>query len=219
LLRPDGDVKIESKKVIDMIQAFSGRSRDPISLKHFFGLVPGSGLLLSRVILSGMLLLGLLASGCLQPGTTSAPTTGPTSPPTSSLAIDSRLSGQWTNHKDRVSIDVNDQGEPAGEVPVGQWYQFDADGTYIWVARHMTFAIGGIMVEEGRFKMADGILHLDNRTESFFPDEGSPQQKKYRSPIEDGKIYFQLTKEANQDVLILKTGDDQPETIYYPVME
>jgi hypothetical protein len=180
---------------------------------HFLNSMPHRS---SCILLVGMLFFMLLA-GCSGSGMTATQT----AVPTTSVIVDPQLIGLWTNRKDRMRVELDKQGKPVGhvpvgQVPVGQWYQFNEDGTYYWVARHMTFAIGGVSVEEGRFTESEGKLLLLDRTESFFPDKGSTQKEKFRSPIADGEIYFRLASEYSEYVLMIKTGVDQPEVAYRP---
>lgn len=71
----------------------------------------------------------------------------------------------------------------------------------------MTFAIGGSMVEEGRYEAKSGVIRLFDRTESFFPDEGSPQKAKFREPLHtDETYYYRLDVEQSIDALFLKTN-------------
>lgn len=147
-----------------------------------------------------------LSCGCRQNSTSS--TTTATSP-------DERLAGLWTTAKSRQTITLDADGKPAGEIPVGIWYRFDPSGAYYRVARYMTFAIGGVAVEEGRYRTANGEIALFQNTESFFPDEGSPQKPKYRETIADSNLIYQLKGEGSDMVLLLKAGPEQPEVEYF----
>jgi len=139
---------------------------------------------------------------------TSGPTTTVTSGPTQSEdGLDDRLTGTWTNESARTKVQVDQAGKPVGSVPVGDWYLFDGKGRYVRIARFITFAVGGIHVEEGRYQTEKGSVLLYDRTESFFPDPGSPQKAKYReATLETVLIHNRLSVENSIDVLYLKSG-------------
>ncbi len=157
-----------------------------------------------------MTLVILLAlSGC-GPGftskttaqTTQTTTAQPTKPP-----LDDKLIGCWTTDPDRRLVNLGDQGKPIGPIPVGEWIRFDSEGRYARIGRYMTFAIGGTHVEEGRFEASSGVIRLLDRTESFFPDQGSPQKAKYRENLSgEETFYYQWDAQSSMDVLLLKTG-------------
>lgn len=158
-----------------------------------------------RTPLAATLLLALslgLLSAC-GAGATASDFPSPTPTP----SLDPSLFGQWTNQVDRTRISVDDDGRPDGAVTIGIWYEFRSDGRYVSVARHMTFAIGGVSVEEGRYVLADTGLRLSGRTWSFFPDEGSPQKKQYREKQEDASLAYRLAREEGVDVLYLSMSD------------
>lgn len=139
---------------------------------------------------------------------TAAPTTTVTSGPTQSEdGLDDRLTGAWTNESARTRVQVDQSGRPVGSVPVGDWYLFDGMGRYVRIARFITFAVGGIHVEEGRYQTEKGTFLLYDRTESFFPDPGSPQKAKYReATLETVFIHYRPSVESSIDVLYLKSG-------------
>jgi hypothetical protein len=147
--------------------------------------------------------LGLSVSGC--------------SKPTQPTGTDIRLVGLWANKAGQIQIALNEKGEPATLVPVGEWFEFDASGRYFKAARHMTFAIGGVSVEEGIYTSQGNNLRLTRRTESFFPDQGSPQQAKYRGPLADEASVYRIDSKEGSAVLYLSSGMDQPETAFFPV--
>lgn len=166
-----------------------------------------------------MLLVAQVACGSLTPAgttqtsavTSKTETTGPTAtatvkPTQSEDGLDDRLTGAWTNEAARTRVQVDQAGKPVGSVPIGDWYLFDGKGRYVRIARFITFAVGGIHVEEGRYQTEKGILLYD-RTESFFPDPGSPQKAKYReATLETVLIHYRLSVENSIDVLYLKSG-------------
>jgi hypothetical protein len=117
--------------------------------------------------------------------------------------LDERLFGQWSNQADPSAIDVNAAGEPVGTVSIGIWFIFRENGSYVQVANHMTFAIGGVAVEEGRYAVEGDRLLLSNRTWSFFPFEGSPQKKQYRTAQADAKLTFRFAEEDGVRILYL----------------
>jgi len=181
-----------------------------------------------RIIFSAglvMLLLIQVACASLTPawttqtstGTSMTETTGPTATATVQTTqpengLDDRLSGAWTNEPDRTRVQVDQMGKPVGSVPVGDWYLFDGKGRYVRIARFMTFAIGGILVEEGRYQTENATVTLYDRTESFFPDPGSPQKAKYReTTLETVFIRYRPAVENSIDVLYLKSGADGEE--------
>ena len=190
----------------------------PLSLKRSFlfsSQVTGQIRLARRVVCrTAAVFLGclVLLTGCLAPAATSA--TSSTAVPSTTSATDSRLVGLWTTEAEAVRISLNEKGEPVDAIPVGQWYSFDAAGQYFWVARHMTFAIGGVMVEEGRYGPARDGLRLYGRTESFFPDKGSPQKAKYREPLPETALVCRIAEEDGTEVLFIKSASDQPEIRY-----
>jgi hypothetical protein len=153
------------------------------------------------VLFSIVLLLGIACSGCRAAGTTA---NGP----------DVRLIGLWTTESQQARVTLNSKGEPVGIVPVGQWYFFEATGLYWHAARFMTFAIGGVMIQEGRCDTIADTLIMTDRTDSFYPDEGSPQQAKYREAIEDETLLYRVVTENGVDVLYLKAGAQEQEVRY-----
>jgi hypothetical protein len=175
-------------------------------------------LIQTAAILVMLTSLAVIVLGCRITPTIPGTTTGTTTPPTTTQPVlDSRLVGVWTNKDATASVSLNDQGEPTGVVPVGEWYSFSASGNYFWVGRFMTFAIGGVSVNEGKVSLSGDQLNLKSRTESFFPDEGSPQQKKYREPLTDTSLIIRFEQKDGQEVLIVKAGTDQPEVTFYRV--
>lgn len=144
------------------------------------------------------------------------------------------LSGEWTTHQDRTGIALTQDGKPAGPIPVGEWYHFQADGHYDRVARFMTFAIGGVAVEEGQYEVrltdtrssgqlvnpdVSFDLVLFKRTESFFPDAGSPQQAKYRSATTDETLQGELRKAGAAFRLALRSGQDSEWRTWLPSLK
>ncbi len=125
------------------------------------------------------------------------------------------LLGQWTDHSDYQTVSLNDKGEPLSSVPVGEWYFFRKDGRYVHIYRFVTFAVGGVSVEEGQFSVGQDTLDLKNRTLSFFPDEGSPQKASYREPIpQDLTIFYRLETKNKTDILYLRQ-EEEPEKAFY----
>ncbi len=128
--------------------------------------------------------------------------------------------GQWTNATDGTVVLLDENGKPTTPVPVGEWYRFNADGSYYKVARYMTFAIGGVSVVEGRYTVQGTALKLVQRTESFFPDEGSPQPAKSRVPLADeAEMIWRTDRAGGVDTLYLSSGADQPEIAFRAVKE
>jgi len=165
-----------------------------------------------------LMMFSLLLTGCggtyasTAATTTSASTTSGTDT-SSRPRPDDRLTGQWTNGDKIVKVVIGGDGKPVGEIPVGEWYNFDGSGRFVRIARFMTFAIGGIMVEEGDYSTENGVLYLSNRTESFFPDEGSPQHAKYREPLTDDSIsfWYRISLEQNMNALYMRSDPGQSE--------
>lgn len=124
--------------------------------------------------------------------------------------LDPQLVGQWTTSAGRAPADIDDKGQPVGDYAIGVWYVFRADGTYFSVANHMTFAIGGLAVEEGRYEVVAGDLHLFHRTWSFFPFEGSPQKKQYRTVQTDATLTYALGSEGVVRTLDLAEAGSDP---------
>jgi hypothetical protein len=153
------------------------------------------------VLFSIVLLLGIACSGCRAAVTTA---TGP----------EKQLVGLWTTESQQVRVELNSKGEPVGSVPVGQWYFFEATGRYWHAARFMTFAIGGVMIQEGRCETANGEIRFLDRTDSFYPDKGSPQQAKYREAIDNETLLYRVVTENSVDVLYLKAGEQDQEVRY-----
>ena len=123
--------------------------------------------------------------------------------------LDPDLAGQWTTAADRTHVAIDAQGQPVGDFPIGVWFEFRADGTYFSSANHMTFAIGGISVEEGRYEAKDGVLRLTQRTFSFYPFEGSPQKKQVRTPQSDATLTYAIGSDADGATLSLVEKDSQ----------
>lgn len=158
------------------------------------------------VIMTSLILTGC-AGASVPTQTTTAPTQSPTTEPTPKPMIDDKLVASWTNEPGRLKVTLDSLGKPGQPVPIGEWYVFDAEGRYFRIARFMTFAIGGIMVEEGSYEAKSGVVRLFNRTESFFPDEGSPQKAKYREALGTAEtFYYHFDLEQSVDVLFLKTS-------------
>ncbi len=131
---------------------------------------------------------------------------------TAGTSIDPALTGLWTNDPGLTRISLNDRGEPTASVPVGQWHAIQAGGRWYQVARFMTFAIGGVAVEEGTAAASGGSLRISSRTRSFFPDPGSPQQAVYRSAEPDLTFLYRLASENGEAILYLKSGEGEAET-------
>jgi hypothetical protein len=177
-----------------------------------------SRLIRTVVVLALLLPLITILLSCRNGPTVPGSTTGTTTPATTAKpAFDSRLVGMWTNKDPKIGVSLDDQGKPAGTVPVGEWYSFGDSGNYFWVGRFMTFAVGGVSVSEGKFSQSGDALIFKSRTESFFPDKGSPQKEKYREPAADTSLIIRFDKQGDQDVLIVKTGADEPEVTFYRV--
>jgi len=153
-------------------------------------------------------------------GTTRPTPTMTTAPSQPGNGLDDRLSGSWTNEPTRVSVLVDQLGQPVGSVPVGDWYFFDGKGRYVRVARFITFAVGGIHVEEGRYQTENGTVLLFDRMESFFPDSGSPQKARYReATTEMVLIHYRPAVENSIDVLYMKSGTDGAEVPFRRCVE
>lgn len=191
-------------------------------------------ILLLVLLLSILLLTGLLLGSCqyFQPAGTTPLTsatssasgaTTATTATTAAVEIDTRLTGLWTNESARTKVSVNAKGEPEGVVPVGEWYAFAAtsaaSGRYYRVARFMTFAIGGVSVEEGLYATREGVIYLTGKTESFFPDQGSPQKAKYRVPLEDSVLLYRFADIDGKPVLHLRTAPEEPEVGFARCLE
>lgn len=153
-------------------------------------------------ILCVFLLTCLLTGGCQVPNHSTQP-------------LDERLFGTWTTAASRVKATLDAEGKPTGSVPVGIWYAFSQDGRYYRIARYMTFAIGGVAVEEGSFSTEQNKIVLSHNTESFFPDEGSPQKPKYRETIADSTLIYKFSDDNDHKILSIQSGDDQPEVQYF----
>lgn len=151
-------------------------------------------------LLACMLLLLPLLAGCGPRASSAVPSTDPA------------LTGLWTNDPGLTRISLNDRGEPTASVPLGQWHAIQASGRWYQVARYMTFAIGGVSVEEGMAAASGGSLRISSRTRSFFPDPGSPQQAVYRSAEPDLTFLYRLASENGETVLYLKSGEGEAET-------
>ncbi len=117
--------------------------------------------------------------------------------------LDDRLFGQWSSQADPSAISLDSAGQPIGTVPIGIWFLFHENGMYERVANFMTFAIGGVSVEEGRYAVKGDQLVLTARLDSFFPFEGSPQQKHYRTSEADSSLSFRFGTEDGAVVLYL----------------
>jgi len=143
------------------------------------------------------LLLVLVLSTAVLSACTAAAAQNPTP------ILDERLYGQWSDQADAIAVDLNEAGEPVGAVAIGTWFVFHEDGSYERVANYMTFAIGGVAVEEGRYAVDGNKLVLTNRTDSFFPFEGSPQKRHYRTAVADGSLTFRFGTEDGKAVLFL----------------
>ena len=153
-------------------------------------------------ILPVLLLSSLLLGGCALQADS-----GPTPDP--------RLTGIWTTREDRLRVSLDDTGKPQTDVPVGQWYAFLSNGRYVHIARYMTFAIGGVQVEEGSYASTSEGLTLTGRTRSFFPDEGSPQKAEFRV-AEDGdmSLVFRAAEEDGVKALRIRASAEDAEVLY-----
>jgi hypothetical protein len=176
--------------------------------------------LVPAFVLALILLASLVLPAC-RPFTTIQPSQSITTQDTSDV-LDQQLIGQWTTASKRVGVSITSAGKPVGAVTIGEWYNFRKDGTYYRVARFMTFAIGGVSVEEGRYKTADpglveenSLLMLYDRTDSFYPDKGSPQKAKYREPADDQNLYYQIVTRNEGQALALQTAADQQAIDYW----
>lgn len=165
------------------------------------------------ILISLLVFLVVVASSCgiFTPGTATTATSGTSN---ATVVLDETLLGQWTTETSLLRVVLNDKGEPTGAIPVGQWVSFQADGTYYRVARHITVAIGGIGVEEGRYEAVNGSMLLFERKTSFYPDEGSPQKTSYRQPEDDENLQYEISKTATGRDLVLKSGQDDQGTRY-----
>ena len=153
-------------------------------------------------ILPVLLLSALVLGGCgLQADS------GPTPDP--------RLTGVWTTRSDRLVVSVDEAGKPRTDVPVGEWYAFFTNGRYVHIARYMTFAVGGVQVEEGAYASTHDGLKLTGRTQSFFPDEGSPQKAKYREAVDgDLILVFRTAEKEGVKALLLRVSAENPEVLF-----
>jgi len=162
--------------------------------------------LMIAVIMASVILTGCAGASAPTSATT-VPTPSTASKPTPKPTVDDKLVGYWTNEPGRLKVFLDGLGKPGQPVPIGEWYVFDSEGRYYRIARFMTFAIGGIMVEEGRYEAKSGVIRLFDRTESFFPDEGSPQKAKFREALTaDETYYYRLDVDQSTDALFLKTN-------------
>lgn len=162
----------------------------------------------ARIILISLLaLLAVMANGCsiFMPGTATTATGGTDS---TTVVLDEALLGQWTTESSLLRVVLNEKGEPTGTIPVGQWISFQSDGTYYRVTRHITVAIGGIGVEEGRYEAVNGSILLFERKTSFYPDQGSPQKPAYRQPEDDEHLQYEINQMSVGRDLVLKSGQD-----------
>lgn len=165
-------------------------------------------LMRTRIGLFGLvILLTILSSGCgiFTPGTA---TTATNSTSGDTFVVDESLFGQWTTETTLVRVVLDGQGKPGGTIPVGQWIAFLADGNYYRVARHITVAIGGVSVEEGRYEAVNGNLLLFERKSSFYPDQGSPQKPSYRQPEDHENLQYEIKQTSASRDLILRSGQD-----------
>jgi len=147
--------------------------------------------------------------------------TGTSISQTTDKPVDIRLVGEWTTQKELQCVSLLSTGQPTGPVPVGEWYAFKPDGSYFRVTRFMTFAIGGIGVEEGRYRCqpsgsvaGESTLTLYNRTDSFYPDEGSPQKPSYREPVADQVWLYSIVSVAGSPALQLRLNQDETAVQY-----
>ena len=167
-----------------------------------------------KTILIGLLVVScLLAASCsfFASGTDTSATTDTNG---TTLVIDESLIGQWTTETSLLRVKLDEKGQPAGIIPIGQWIAFSTNGTYFRVARHITFAIGGASVEEGRFEAVNGSLLLFERKTSFYPDKGSPQMPSSRQAAENESLLYQITNDGSDLVLVLKSGSDETGVSY-----
>ena len=168
----------------------------------------------SRIFMFSLLVvIAMTASSCriFSPGSatsTTSETSVSNATSASTVVLDQALLGQWTTESSLIRVVVNEKGETTGEIPVGQWIEFQADGAYYRVARHITVAIGGIGVEEGRYEAVNGSVLLFERKTSFFPDQGSPQKPSYRQPEGNENLQYAISKTAAGRELTLKSGQD-----------
>jgi len=153
------------------------------------------------------MMLTILLGSCaiFTPGTA---TTATSSTGSSTVVLDESLFGQWTTEPTLVRAVLNEKGEPTGTIPVGQWITFRADGTYYRVSRHITVAIGGAGVEEGRYEAVNGSILLFERKISFYPDQGSPQKPSYRQPEEQENLQYEFKQASSGRELLLRSGQD-----------
>lgn len=162
-----------------------------------------------KTILIGLLVVSsLLAAGCgfFAAGTATSATTDTSG---TTRVADKNLLGQWTTEAGLLRVMLDEKGQPTGIIPIGQWIAFSANGTYFRVARYITFAIGGVSVEEGQFEAVNGSLLLFERKTSFYPDKGSPQMPSYRQTAENESLLYQISKDGSDTVLALKSGTDE----------
>ena len=159
------------------------------------------------ILISLLILLAVMAGSCriFMPGTATTATSGTDS---TTSVLDEALLGQWTTESSLLRVMLNDKGEPTGTIPVGQWISFQADGSYFRVARHITIAIGGIGVEEGRYEAVNGSILLFERKTSFYPDQGSPQKPSYRQSEDNEHLQYEISQTATGRDLVLKSGQD-----------
>jgi hypothetical protein len=165
----------------------------------------------TRTSLLGLAILwAILSGGCaiFTPGTATTATTTTSSTSGSTVVLDASLFGQWTTEPTLVRVVLNEKGEPTETIPVGQWIAFLADGTYYRVSRHITVAIGGVGVEEGRYEAVNGSILLFERKSSFYPDQGSPQKPSYRQPEENENLKYEIQQASSGRELILRSGED-----------
>lgn len=134
--------------------------------------------------------------------------------PTTKSGVDKALLGLWTTEANLTRIALTARGEPPESVPIGQWVSFDATGRWFQAAKYITIAIGGVAVEEGSVSAQNGQAKVTGRTESFFPDPGSPQQAKYRTAAPDLSLLYRTATENGEKVLYLKSGVNGTETRY-----
>ncbi len=123
--------------------------------------------------------------------------------------------GSWTTKKDLSCVQLDADGQPTGQVPVGHWYAFKADQTYTEVFRYVTVAVSGPTVRQGQYAVDGDRLILTARLESFSPDPGSPQQAYSNRSIEDETLIFVIENEDNAETLVLSQKDETGRIVFW----